>query len=338
MADGNRYGILRTAKIKTRSELKRSLMHGFREQDTPNANSELAPNNTYIGGNSSAEVMQHFNERLATQANIRKNAVLGIEYLVTASTAAFGDLINHPTAGSKYFAAALDWLKEKHGSENVIHAGIHRDEKTPHMYVFVVPIDDKGKLNCRHFLGGSKNVLSDLQTEFHEKVCTRFKLDRGIKGSKAPHNKIMDYYKNLNREPEVIKWDDINITPQVTKNGWLQRTEETEGQVKTRVIVELNNKLAPIHDAVTEVKTLRGKLKAADTTNKSLSRQLDELKDESKGLTDEERQAALRAARIAKDVEAKAAKRRAMFQAQGVANKNAPQEAKSPKSKDSGRG
>ena len=91
-------------------------------------------------------------------------------------------------------------------------------------------------------------------------------------------------------------------------------------------------------DAIKAVGSLESKLEASTKTANALNRQLDELKDESKGLTDEERQAALRAARIAKDVEAKAAKRRAMFQAQGVANKNAPQEAKSPKSKDSGRG
>lgn len=336
MAQSNRYGILRTAKIKTRGELKRSLKHGFREQDTPNADSELTPNNTYIGGNSSAEVMQHFNERLATQANIRKNAVLGIEYLITTSP----EIMNNSPrqAQDSYFNAALKWLKEKHGSENVIHAGIHRDEKTPHMYVFVVPIDDKGKLNCRHFLGGSKNVLSDLQTEFHEKVCDRFKLERGIKGSKAPHNKIMDYYKNLNKEPETIKLDDIDVVPKLTKRGLMKDSYEPSEVVKKRILVALDKKIAPFREAVAEVKSLESKLESADTTNKSLSRQLDELKDESKGLTDEERQAALRAARIAKDVEAKAAKRRAMFQAQGMANKNAPQEAKSPKSKDSGRG
>ena len=337
MAQSNRYGILRTAKIKTRGELKRSLKHGFREQDTPNAASELTPNNTYIGGNSSAEVMQHFNERLATQANIRKNAVLGIEYLVTTSSEVFNNRTREAQDG--YFNAALDWLKEKHGSENVIHAGIHRDEKTPHMYVFVVPFDDKGKLNCRHFLGGSKNVLSDLQTEFHEKVCKQFNLDRGIKGSKAKHNRVMDYYKNLNNNEGLsVSPGDIDTTPKAIKKGLIMTTYETPKQAEARVVDGLKAKMQRGIDAIKAVGSLESKLEASTKTANALNRQLDELKDESKGLTDEERQAALRAARIAKDVEAKAAKRRAMFQAQGVANKNAPQEAKSPKSKDSGRG
>ena len=38
-----------------------------------------------------------------------------------------------------YFRDALDWLKNKHGAENVVYAGIHRDETTPHMYAYVVP-------------------------------------------------------------------------------------------------------------------------------------------------------------------------------------------------------
>ena len=32
-----------------------------------------------------------------------------------------------------YFRDALDWLKGRHGAENVVYAGIHRDETTPHL-------------------------------------------------------------------------------------------------------------------------------------------------------------------------------------------------------------
>ena len=312
MAQLNRYGILRTAKIKTRGELKRSLKHGFREQDTPNAASELTPNNTYIGGNSSAEVMQHFNERLATQANIRKNAVLGIEYLVTTSS----EVINNSTreAQDSYFNAALDWLKEKHGSENVIHAGIHRDEKTPHMYVFVVPIDDKGKLNCRHFLGGSKNVLSDLQTEFHEKVCKKFDLERGIKGSKAKHNRIMDYYKNLNNNEGLsVSPTDIDTTPMAIKKGLIMTTYETPKQAEARVVDGLKAKMQRGIDAIKAVGSLEWKLEASTKTVKALNRELSELKQAGEDLTPAERTAALKAANDAK--------RRAAFQARGRAGK-----------------
>ncbi|WP_252513350.1 plasmid recombination protein [Acinetobacter nosocomialis] len=31
---------------------------------------------------------------------------------------------------------------------------MHRDETTPHLVAYVVPIDSKGNLNCREFLAG----------------------------------------------------------------------------------------------------------------------------------------------------------------------------------------
>ena len=40
-----------------------------------------------------------------------------------------------------YFRDSLEWLKQRHGAENVVYAGIHRDETTPHMYAYVVPRD-----------------------------------------------------------------------------------------------------------------------------------------------------------------------------------------------------
>ena len=104
------YAILRTAKIKTRAELQRSLAHGFREQDTPNADAELTPQNTSEGGKNTAAVMQDFERRLETQSKIRKNAVLAVEYLVTASKEVMEVMSREQQ--DQYFADSLEWLKE----------------------------------------------------------------------------------------------------------------------------------------------------------------------------------------------------------------------------------
>ena len=306
MATNGKYAILRTAKIKTRGELKRSLKHGFREQDTPNADSKLTPDNTYIGGNSSAEVMQHFEARLATQANIRKNAVLGIEYLVTASP----EVINNTArvAQDKYFNDALDWLKEKHGAENIIHAGIHRDEKSPHMYVFVVPIDDKGKLNCRHFLGGSKNVLSELQTEFHEKVANKYGLERGVKGSKAKHQRVIDFYKQINQPDPYIP------VPNKRIKAMFGLQIETDESFSDRIATAMAAGMTKTVELAKVARSEKHRADSTEATNKNLSRQLVELRQAGLGLTPAEQKEALKAASDAK--------RRAMFQARGKANQN----------------
>ena len=72
-----------------------------------------------------------------------------------------------------YFNDALKWLRERHGGANVVYAGIHRDETTPHMYAYVVPLDEAtGRLNARKWLGGAK-ALSEMQTDFAANVGAR---------------------------------------------------------------------------------------------------------------------------------------------------------------------
>lgn len=186
------YAILRTQKLKSAVAVFRSLKHAFREQETPNADAEQTPDNTHIGATSSREAMEAFRARLPEKH--RKDAVLAIEYLVTGSPAA----INAKDRASQdaYFRDALDWIKARHGAENVVYAGIHRDEVTnPHMYAYVVPRVGE-KLNCRAYLGGAK-ALSRMQTDFAEQVGKAHGLERGLEGSKARHKAVKAYYGRL---------------------------------------------------------------------------------------------------------------------------------------------
>ena len=56
------YAILRIQKLKSAVAVRNSLKHAFREQETPNADSESTPNNTHIGAESSLEAIKKFNE------------------------------------------------------------------------------------------------------------------------------------------------------------------------------------------------------------------------------------------------------------------------------------
>jgi hypothetical protein len=69
---------------------------------------------------------------------------------------------------------------------------LHLDEKTPHIEAYVMPFDQRGKLNCRSFLGGSKK-LTELQTEYAKKMEV-FGLTRGVKGSPAKHTTVKQFY------------------------------------------------------------------------------------------------------------------------------------------------
>lgn len=187
------YAILRTKKLKTMGAIAGSAQHTYREKPTPNADWRKLLDNAHTGAKSSAGLLKKFRE--AMPEKVRKNAVLGVEYLITASPERFNDDdFNH----ERYFRDSLRWLQEKHGKDNVLAASVHMDEKTPHLVAYVIPKDDKGKLNCRAFLGG-RSKLSAMQTDFSKQVGQKHGLRRGIKGSKAKHKTIKQFYSELNQ-------------------------------------------------------------------------------------------------------------------------------------------
>lgn len=196
------YAIVRTAKLKSMGSIGGSLSHDQRERDTPNADPERTHLNEHQGG-TPEQIMQAITDRLPEKR--RSDAVLCVEYLITASPDHFD---GKQDDGAAYFRDAVDWLKERHGAENVIATTIHRDETTPHLVAYVVPIDPAGKLNAKHFLGG-RAKLSEMQTDFAERVGKQHGLERGIEGSRAEHTTIRDYYGRVKQE--AIKAPKIDV-------------------------------------------------------------------------------------------------------------------------------
>lgn len=197
------YAILRTKKLKSIAAVSRSAQHTFREQPTPNANPAKTHENRYIGANSSTELLSKLKLRLPEKR--RKDAVVCIEYLITASPEAFkrhGGHLND--MGSGYFKNALSWLKERHGASNVICAGIHQDETSPHLVAYVVPMTKDDRLAARDFLGGPK-VMRQLQDSFHSRCGVSYGLLRGVQASKAKHEDVGRFYNALTRAKKAPK-------------------------------------------------------------------------------------------------------------------------------------
>lgn len=192
------YAILRTAKLKTLGEIGGSVSHTFRTRDTPNADPSRTPQNEHHGPSSADEVMQGIRNRLPEKR--RSNAVLAVEYFIGASPEFFREGGNDGT----YFQAAIDWLKDRHGAENVISAHVHHDETSPHLVAYVVPLDEAGKLNARKWLGG-REALSAMQTDFADQVGRTVGLERGVEGSRATHQTIKEYYAKAERGAEIAQ-------------------------------------------------------------------------------------------------------------------------------------
>lgn len=188
------YAILRTKKISS-SSLGGMTSHIDRTRDTPNANPELTPHNEVLAGTEAKEAMQGIRGRLKaietqTGKKVRKDAVVAIEVMQTASPAFFEG--KTPEQVREWGQANVKWLKEHFGSENVLSATLHIDETTPHIHAIVFPQNSKGRLCAKDWLGG-REKLSAMQDSYAVAMDS-FSLERGKKGSKARHMDIKDWY------------------------------------------------------------------------------------------------------------------------------------------------
>nr|CRY95816.1 hypothetical protein [uncultured prokaryote] len=282
------YAILRTKKLKEWGNICASLEHNFRERLTPNADENRTAQNIHIGGNSTDEVRKKIEDGLPQK--YRADCVKCIEYLITASPEWFGRVNEY--AKQKYFDNAIEWLKERHGAENVKCISIHNDETTPHLVAYVVPLDERGKLNCKKFLGGKK-VLSDMQSDFAERVGKKLLLSRGVEGSKAKHQRVKRFYGELkNTDTPKLTYEDLR--PQLLKKGLFKDTYEDDSVVIARVNKRmseiLEHKNAEIFNLKKEVKKLENDVESAkrdgrirnfdlERQNQALKRELTETLD-----------------------------------------------------------
>lgn len=113
-----------------------------------------------------------------------------VEFLVTFSNGALDS-----NSANAYFARALDFLCKKMGKGNLLGHTVHRDETTPHLSAYFIPLSD-GRLNASKFFDGRK-VCSEWQSEFWEDVGSKFGLERGVAGSRARHEDIKKRYAKL---------------------------------------------------------------------------------------------------------------------------------------------
>lgn len=241
------YAILRTAKLKTFGNIASSASHNFRERETLNADPERTHLNIHHGAVSSDEVTAKVKNLLPEK--VRSNAVLCIEYLITASP----EFFKNGEQNLDYFERAREWLVNKHGEKNIVYSGIQLDEKTPHMVAYVVPIDDKGKLNARHFLGGREN-LRNMQTDFAKNVGEYFELDRGVEGSPAKHERVKKFYGNL--EKNITLENDIRKKT-VLQNANDQRHLAKAAREKTEEVKkQIENRLSPQLAKIDELETI----------------------------------------------------------------------------------
>lgn len=132
----------------------------------------------------------HQNIKNAGVKKVRKDAVKGIEILMTFSPDA-----KNITA-DQWRRKCREFLKEEfYFDANILQYDLHQDETTVHCHAIVQPITRDMRLSAKDWLGG-REKLSGIQDRFHQKMKP-FGLDRGVRRSSRKHIPIAEYHANL---------------------------------------------------------------------------------------------------------------------------------------------
>ena len=213
--------------------------HNKREKKSyrsnPDIKIELSPNNIelvpleskYVKGfyELTKEYKKEHEERMKTEREDRQRTyhqmlnksrnVVADELVFTATNDFFKDMSNEEV--EEWGKTCMEFVYNDMGytREQVLHATIHMDEKTPHVHCVVVPLVkkyDKRTKTERYTISKKQYIrdkihLSELQDKYHKRLTDKgYDLERGIKGSDSKHIKIKDF-KKLTKRLE----NDLNI-------------------------------------------------------------------------------------------------------------------------------
>lgn len=295
------YAIMRAKKLANMGSVAASMQHCFRERETHNADQERTPDNQHLVAKSTDEAMGKLRALLPEKR--RKDAVLAVEYVMTASPEWFAQAT--PEQEKAFFQRSLQWLADKYGADRIITASIHRDEATPHLSAFVVPLTQDKRLSAKEFIGSRDKMRADQST--YAGCVADLGLERGIEGSKATHQTIQQHYAALERGVKPLATITPKaVEPRVLRKGLFSSDVETPEAVAERLSKAVNEGFAgTVATASTALQERRRAKEMQDTAN-DLRKRLESIQEPFKGLTKDQMAQVLRVAMTFQQENAKA--------------------------------
>ncbi|MED1108071.1 MobV family relaxase, partial [Bacillus paramycoides] len=184
------FAICRMQKFKMR-DVKGIQIHNQREKES-HTNHDIEPDRTQLNYDLHNDghidylktVKDKIEQNVETNRAIRKDAVVMCEFVVTSDREFFDvlDMVD-PAQQKVFFKEAYSFLKDRYGEQNIVHAAVHLDEKTPHMHVGMVPVTGENKLSAKQIF--NRKELVSLQDDFHAHMVEKgFYLERGVSSDK----------------------------------------------------------------------------------------------------------------------------------------------------------
>ncbi|MGP5513687.1 MobV family relaxase [Pseudomonas helleri] len=274
------YAIMRAKKLANMGSVAASMQHCYRERETHNADQERTPHNQHLVAKSTDEAMGKLRDLLPEKR--RKDAVLAVEYVMTATPEWFAKAT--PEQEKAFFQQSLQWLADKYGADRIVTASIHRDETTPHLSAFVVPMTQDKRLSAKEFIGSRDKMRADQTT--YAACLANLGLERGIEGSKATHQTIQQHYAALERGVKPLATITPKaVEPRVLRKGLFSSDVETPEAVAERLSKAVNEGFAGVIATASTALQERRRAKEMQDTANDLRKRLDSIQGPFKGLT-----------------------------------------------------
>ena len=222
------YAIFRSESINTIKDLGQIGAHNKRDKKAYKSNPDIditkTKNNINIVPLSEKYSQGFYNlvkdykkeyeeKQLTTREDRRKsfdkmlddsNSVVADELMFTSDNEFFKNMSKKDI--KKWADTCMDFVYKDLGytKEQVLHATVHMDEKTPHLHCVVVPLIKKfdKRTNTKKYTISKKHYMksgayiSELQDKYWQRMNDKgFKLERGIKNSDNEHISIKEFKK-----------------------------------------------------------------------------------------------------------------------------------------------
>lgn len=259
------YNILRTEKVKSRSQITQAAEHNFRLRTQPNIDPKKSHLNkvlinsleasTTIASDLQTKLTKYYNSHGIKE---RKNNVLMMEFVVSASPEFFkGKTVKEIQEWAK---SQMEFFKKEFG-EQLKLAILHMDEKTPHIH-FMIGTEQKTKKKYRnqfgefHKEGWSLNV-DRYNPEFlrglhdrHAKHNQELGLKRGVKGSMRKHKSLKEFYAIVDKALDADYQKQLEKMIQSLETGFL--TKKVSIEELQEKFVPMMNKMMKQHKVMKE--------------------------------------------------------------------------------------
>ena len=265
------YAILRTKRL---SGISSACAHNLRTKYAKNVDKTKSHLNEILIDNLKLSQRAELGSQVGTydellldyykniNAETRKNSVLALEFMVTASPKFFKNAPKDKI--DKWKNDQLAFMKKEFGDQ-VQFAVLHLDEKTPHMHFFVSVEETKVK-KYKNRYGSGEKVSTSLNADRYNPIYLqklqdryanahkKYGLKRGLRNSKAIHQELKDF------QHQVKEFLDKKDYTQVIDN-LLEKVPVFMGTCRIETVKKV---LAPV------LNTLMKQSKAARITLKEL--------------------------------------------------------------------